>query len=94
VRTTSRCPFLARRVREKREFWFQRVRTAIVLKTLLVTGSMCDIEFFRQLMALLPLFDSGGSQFNREAAVAIEVGDPANDSWFVEFNRDMYSASQ
>jgi hypothetical protein len=43
---------------------------------------------------LSPLFDSGGSQFNREAAVAIGIGDLADDSWFVEFNRDMYSASQ
>jgi len=43
---------------------------------------------------LSSLFDSGGSQFNREAAVAIEIGDLANDSWFLEFNGDMYSASQ
>ena len=44
--------------------------------------------------ALRPIFDSGGSQFNREAAVAVGIVDPADDRWSVQFNRDIFSDSE
>ena len=39
-----------------------------------------------QTEVLGPIFDSGGSQFNRKAAVAVGIVDPANDRRFVQFN--------
>ncbi len=41
-----------------------------------------------------PFFDSGSSEFNRKRTVAIWIVDPADDSWFVEFNRDMLFDSE
>ena len=41
-----------------------------------------------------PIFDSAGSQINREAAVSLGIVNPANDRWFVQFNRDKYFGSE
>ena len=43
---------------------------------------------------LSPLFYPRGSQFNRDAAVAVGVVDSADDRWLIELNCDMPSGSE